>query len=102
MFVGQDVGIDELEQAVFGGLDRGDVAGQAVKLLTHFLPCFAKQPPVVAVHRAVVSVAFRLDPFQQPTWYTPGCWAPQLVGAQAKSVDDATPRGWSVRSRPLR
>lgn len=41
LVVGQDTGLQKLEEAVFGGFDGGNIARQACELLAHFSSGFA-------------------------------------------------------------
>jgi hypothetical protein len=57
--VGQNFGIEKLEDAMLGRLDGGDVAGEAEEHATHLLVGFAKNPPKFSTALAVVVIAFR-------------------------------------------
>ena len=64
--VWRDGGVEELESAVLGGFDGGDVTRQAGKLNAQLRVGFAKKPPVFAPALTLVGVALRLHPFINP------------------------------------
>lgn len=68
--VRQDGGVEELKEAVLGGFDGGDIAGQSDKHLAQFLARLSKQPPVFGVSRAIfgvtLGIALRFDPLKNP------------------------------------
>ena len=64
--VGQHSGIQKLEEAVLGGLDRGDVARQAFQCGAESLARFAVYPPVDAVVVALVRFTFGLHALMHP------------------------------------
>ncbi len=85
--VGQDGRVEELEGAVLGGFDGGDIARQAGELFAQFAAGFTEDPPVVAVSGALVLVAFGLHAFEQPL-IDGRVAAAHLLGVEAEEVDD--------------
>ena len=85
--VRQDGRVQELEGAVLGGFDGGDVARQAGELFAQLGVGFAKQPPVLAPAFAVVLVAFGFHALLQPL-VNSGLLVSQLLGCSTEGVYD--------------
>ena len=85
--VRQDGRVQELEGAVLGGFDGGDVARQAGECGAQVFAWLAKQPPVITVGGAVIGIALRLHALLQPL-VNSGVLVAQLLGCPAKGVYD--------------
>ncbi|MFZ4626035.1 MAG: hypothetical protein ACOYNF_17595 [Rhodoferax sp.] len=85
--VGQDAGIEELENAVFGSFNGGNKTGKTGKRRTQVFAWFAKNPPVIPVCGTVVLIPLGLDPVQQPL-KNRRVLATQLLGGQPKGIND--------------
>ena len=83
----QDVGIKELEHAVFGGFHSGDIARQVGGHGAPVTTRFTENQPVVTVAGALVLVTLRFDPFQHPLVQSRVA-AANFFGGKSEQVDD--------------
>jgi hypothetical protein len=100
--VGPDRGIEELKEAMLGGLDRCDVTREAFQKGPQLRVAASKPPPISAAEFLAIMVTLWFDPIMDPL-INSRVLNPNLVYFKRKQVDDHYPTraGGEIAAIPI-